>query len=193
MIRFRNKPFGSWAVNNATSGRSDSQHKPSRVQLLSQTKWAMCALQMKQVLDLSRTATHHSIGKNVPDVNYKLFQTSCLLLIFIIYNVILGNTSQPLHLVLDTAEQGWSYLRLKKRTEKTIPNPSPDPEKITTDTGSMINASLIISNLNYCIHSSFSHQQLALCIVNMYLNTLSFYTKGGLQDCVFLRALVIYD
>lgn len=26
----------------------------------------------------------------------------------------------------------------------------------------------------------------------MYLNILSFYTEGGLQDCVFLRELAIY-
>lgn len=46
------------------------------------------AKKQKQVLDLSRTATHHSVGKNVPDMNYNLFQTSCLLLFFI-HNVIL--------------------------------------------------------------------------------------------------------
>lgn len=49
-IEFRNKPFGSCAVNNATSGHIGSYHMPCQVPLLSQMKLAMCALQMKQVI-----------------------------------------------------------------------------------------------------------------------------------------------
>lgn len=92
MIEFRIKPFGSGAVNNATSGHSDSWHKPFRVPLLSQMKLAMCALQMKPILDLSHTAMHRSNGgkkQNILDMNYKIFQTSFLLCL-IIPSVILG-------------------------------------------------------------------------------------------------------
>lgn len=154
MIEFRVKPFGSWAVNNATSGHSDSWHKPSRVPLLSQMKLAMCALQRKPILDVSHTGMRRSVGKK----NSKIFQTSLLCLI--IHSVILGavwrfplqqviNRHAPLRggIIIDFRScldvDSLNFLgqiqhiislllgdlRLKNRTEKTIPNPSPEPGK----------------------------------------------------------------
>lgn len=103
MIEFRIKPFGSWAVNNATSGHSDSWHKPCQVPLPSQMKLAMCALQMKPLLDLSHTAMHHSGAlKNTPDINCKIFPTPYLLCL-IIHSVILGAVGTfPVQLVTNS-------------------------------------------------------------------------------------------
>lgn len=77
-----NKPFGSGAVNNATSGHSDSWRTPCRALLLSQMKWATCVLQVKQVLYLTHRDTLHSVNKNIPEmareVLFTLFFSSYL-------------------------------------------------------------------------------------------------------------------